>query len=405
MAAAMAGYTILPGHVVSGSVHKVPGDKVNIVAVTRPPKQYYFGYYTKKQFDPSDRYLLGLECGLIGRLQRAEDNAVLGIIDLKKDYQWIPLADTTTWSWQMGCMAEWLPKTDKKIIYNDRHEGKFVSIIRTITGDEHRILPNPIFEIHPDGKSALTLNFSRLWDLRPETGYPGLTDPWFYQPAPEEDGVFSMDLDTGRTILLISHADMTGFPSVTEMPPDSKRYFTHLLFNEDGSRFMFWYRCRLSTGKWLSGVYTASPNGKDIYFLSDKNSHCTWLGRDKVLAWATHKNTGQHTYLFRDQKEDFEIIGEGLLNFNGHSTFSPNKRFLITDIPPNQKNEQTLVLYNFTANSRIDIGHFHSMPELMGELRCDLHPRWNRSGSQVCIDSVHEGSRQMYLIDVSGITW
>jgi len=32
-----------------------------------------------------------------------------------------------------------------------------------------------------------------------------------------------------------------------------------------------------------------------------------------------------------------------------------------------------------------------------------LHPRWNRDGLAVCIDSVHEGERQMYVIDVSQI--
>ena len=146
------------------SGYKVPNDKLNAVAVTRPPKQHYFGYYSKNQFNSSERYLLGLQCDIIGRLQRPGDIAVLGIIDLEQENNWIPLANTTTWNWQMGCMAEWLPGTDKKIIYNDRYEGKFVSVIRDITGSEHYVLPNPIFEIAPDGKSALTLNFSRLWD-------------------------------------------------------------------------------------------------------------------------------------------------------------------------------------------------------------------------------------------------
>ena len=43
-------------------------------------------------------------------------------------------------------------------------------------------------------------------------------------------------------------------------------------------------------------------------------------------------------------------------------------------------------------------------PRLGKIARCDLHPRWNRDGRQVCIDSVHEDQRQMYLLDVSQIT-
>ncbi len=43
-------------------------------------------------------------------------------------------------------------------------------------------------------------------------------------------------------------------------------------------------------------------------------------------------------------------------------------------------------------------------PKLGGENRCDLHSCWSRDGRRVCIDSVHESQRQMYLIDVSRIT-
>ena len=57
----------------------------------------------------------------------------------------------------------------------------------------------------------------------------------------------------------------------------------------------------------------------------------------------------------------------------------------------------------FRSGVRHDIGSFYADPKLKKENRCDLHPRWSRDGQQVCIDSVHEHARQMYLIDVSGI--
>ena len=49
----------------------------------------------------------------------------------------------------------------------------------------------------------------------------------------------------------------------------------------------------------------------------------------------------------------------------------------------------------------LELGRFHSPPRYAGPVRCDLHPRWSRDGGQVCIDSVHEGSRQMYVIDAA----
>jgi len=36
-------------------------------------------------------------------------------------------------------------------------------------------------------------------------------------------------------------------------------------------------------------------------------------------------------------------------------------------------------------------------------LRCDLHPRWSRDSKKVSIDSAHEGSRQIYVLDVEKI--
>ena len=56
------------------------------------------------------------------------------------------------------------------------------------------------------------------------------------------------------------------------------------------------------------------------------------------------------------------------------------------------------------AIRRHDLGRFYTDPDLGKENRCDLHPRWRGDGRAVCIDSVHEGERQMYLIDVAGIT-
>ena len=36
-------------------------------------------------------------------------------------------------------------------------------------------------------------------------------------------------------------------------------------------------------------------------------------------------------------------------------------------------------------------------------LHCDLHPRWRIDGKQVTFDSLHEGSRQIYVVDTAGV--
>jgi hypothetical protein len=57
-------------------------------------------------------------------------------------------------------------------------------------------------------------------------------------------------------------------------------------------------------------------------------------------------------------------------------------------------------------SARINIGRFDSPGVARGgPMRCDLHPRWNRSGDKVSLDSTHEGGRrQIYVVDVSPVT-
>lgn len=66
--------------------------------------------------------------------------------------------------------------------------------------------------------------------------------------------------------------------------------------------------------------------------------------------------------------------------------------------------ERILFLYDMQTGVRHDLGSFHADPALSKENRCDLHPRWSRDGSQVCIDSVQGEGRQMYIVDVGHLT-
>ena len=80
-----------------------------------------------------------------------------------------------------------------------------------------------------------------------------------------------------------------------------------------------------------------------------------------------------------------------------------DERWILTDQYPDETRHRALILYHPATNRRIDIGRFYAPPELDGPTRCDLHPRWSRDGRSVCIDSVHEGTRGMYVADVSDI--
>lgn len=373
------------------------------VALTRGPRQHFFGYYDKRQFDTEDRCLLGLECDVIGRLQKPDDVAVVGMVDLRRGNEWVPLAETRAWNWQMGCHAEWLPGEGRRIVYNDRRGAELVAVVRDVDRQRERVLRAPVFCVAGDGQWAVSLNFARLWRVRPETGFCGVNDAWPDDPAPAADGLFRLDLGSGKVELIVSHADMAPFRARDAV--EGLYYFTHPAVNADGTRLLFWYRRASAKGGWRSSAYVAEADGRDIRLLAADNSHTVWLGRDRILAWLSRGSEGPGFYLFTDRCENLGVVGRGALNANGHALYSPDGRRLLTDRPLNRNHERTLVVADPGRRRSYDIGRFAEMRDLSGPLRCDLHARWSRSGQSVCFDSTHAGSRQMYMVDLRSVAF
>jgi len=97
-------------------------------------------------------------------------------------------------------------------------------------------------------------------------------------------------------------------------------------------------------------------------------------------------------------------VGDAALVEDGHASFSPDRRWVLNDTYPDGYDMRTLMLYRWGDGKRIDLARLHSpKSRWWGEIRCDLHPRWNRDGTLVCVDSVHAGERQVYVADVGPI--
>src|ERR1043165_9909736 len=52
-------------------------------AITKGPKFHWFGYYDKLQFDPTSRYVLGMEVDFEHRSPKADDVIKVGMVDLQ----------------------------------------------------------------------------------------------------------------------------------------------------------------------------------------------------------------------------------------------------------------------------------------------------------------------------------
>lgn len=365
-------------------------------------KHHFFGYYDKFCWNQSGRYLVALETDFMDRAPEADDRAVIGLIDTANGNQWTPLDETTAWNWQQSCMLNWLPSEPKStIIYNKRQDDRYVSVIRNIHSGETRTLPRPIYALSHDGAFAITGNFSRLHHTRPGYGYAGVPDPNFDVAHPDDDGLYYMNLETGDSQLIITIDQMRHYQPRDDMGA-GKHWFNHFLVSPGDHRFTFLHRWERAGGGWFTRLVTANVDGSDIYLLADDNhvSHYDWYTANQVVAWATHRDLGMHYLLYTDQTDQVEIVGEDVFSVDGHCSYSPDRQWMMTDTYPDADQNRTLMLYHLASETRIDIGKYYAPPELQGPIRCDLHPRWKRDGSAVCIDSAHEGHRQVYVIDV-----
>jgi hypothetical protein len=373
-------------------------------AVTHGPNHHSFGYYDKSPWNACERYMLGLETKFHKRPPTPQDVAVIGLIDTHNDYAWKPVAETTAWNWQQGTMLQWLGSSpNDTIIYNVREKDAYASVILNIETGEKRTLPLPIYGVSPDGTKAVSPNFARIHNHRPGYGYIGFEDKNKGTPAPDDDGIHCMDIESGEHKLVISIAQILDIQHDASMD-GAFHWFNHLQFNTDGTRFVFLHRWKDAGQTWHHRLFAASPAGSDICYLSGDElvSHFDWRDASHVLAW-TRKEGGDRFYLLRDMSEEFSVVGEGVLMRDGHCSYSPDRRFILCDTYPYADNMRILFLLRVADSNRVDLGRFLSPPEITGEIRCDLHPRWSRDGRKVCFDSVHEGTRQMYAMDVSDV--
>ncbi|HUW60041.1 MAG TPA: hypothetical protein VMZ06_03460, partial [Candidatus Bathyarchaeia archaeon] len=381
---------------------------VPVRAITRGPLSHWFSYYDKQQFDITGRYALGMEVDFDDRTPTPDDKVVIGMVDLGDGDKWLPLAESHTWSWQQGCMLQWLPGNPGKIIYNDRRDGRFVSVIRDAFTGEERVVPRPVYAVSPDGKRAVSLNFARVDDTRPGYGYKGVVDPGADDFRPADDGIWLVDLETGESKLVVTIKQIADIPQ--DNPTDGKHWFNHLLFNPDGTRFIFLhraYRRPIKEGGFITRMFTADPDGSNLRCIADHGlvSHFIWRNPHEILAWSTEPEKEHHFHLYDDQTGRVQAVGPDVLTRDGHCTYSPDGQWILTDGYRDGHSMQPLMLYRPEDGRLETLGKFYIPPERKDETRCDLHPRWNRDGSFVCIDSTHQnGQRQMYLLDVRNFT-
>ena len=371
-------------------------------AVTQGPKHHFFGYYGICPWNATGQYLLCLESEFHERPPAAEDSAVVGLVELATG-KFEPLAETRAWNLQQGCMLHWLPTApEREIVYNDRQGDRHVAVVMDIHTGKKRVLPRAVSGLSRDGRLAASLNYARLKSLRPVVGYAGLPDFFADQNHPEDDGIYLMDIESGEAEILVSYEEARALLSDYEDVQTHKLWFNHTVINRDDTRIAFVVRLN-EPGIQIKHTFlvTASLKGGDLRVMTDVGaSHFDWQSESTLISWLT-MGAGYNWYRIDEPSGEYELLRPDIMTRDGHNSFTKDGTWMLTDTGPDADHQQSLMLWNMVEERLVPLGKFESLPPFRGEIRCDMHPRWSRDERQVCFDSIHEGTRQVYVMDVS----
>lgn len=294
---------------------------------------YFFGYYDKSPWDASERYMLCLKAKDTSKDVAPSEPAEILLLNLHTGQHKI-IAVTRSWNVQQGCMLQWLgPDFSKRVIYNDFRNGKLCSVILEVETGKEKILDMPVYSVCSDGKTALTLDFSRLHRLRPGYGYCNVKDNTENEKLPPTPCVWRVNLIDGTSEPILSYTDLATF-ECRDCMQGAEHKANHIMINPSGTRAMLLHRWFHKQTKYTRLV-TFNLDGSDLYNLCDGNmvSHCCWKNDNEILGFARKDKTLGY-YLMKDQSSDCSMLWPKL-NVDGHPSYGPDGR-VVTDTYPDR---------------------------------------------------------------------
>ena len=377
-------------------------NRAEVRRLSEGPRNHFFGYYGLNAWDSSQVFHLSLETEFHERPPGPEDRAKVGLVDSGTG-EFLPFGETSAFNFQQGCMMHWIDAGNgEEFTHNDWEDGRLVSRAVNRQSGKTRTIGAAIAAVSPAGPVAAGLNYARMYHCRSVVGYANRRERADITDVPGDDGLYRIDLESGKSELVLSCAEVVR-QSRVEHEPGQLVWFNHVLFNTDGSRILFFCRIRRNGGH-INSLWTVNPDGTGLRCQLDFRhwiSHFAWHDTQHMLVSADRLGKQQFLY-FSDGLDDFQPLGEGAMPEDGHASFSPDGKWIVCDTyPMGHERLSGLLLYNPSSDRKVLLGRFHSEPLFTGDIRCDLHPRWSPDGKTITFDAVHEGRRQIYAVDVS----
>lgn len=394
-------------------------DPWSVRQITFGPQHHLFGYIGHVGNIPwsgDGRYILAMRSPFQDHMPALDEPAEVLLLDTQNDYQARRVDVTRGWNPQQGTMFYWNPEAPgTQFFFNDRdpQDGSLLTVLFDVSqGDggrrvrEYRYPDSPVANsgVAQQGGSFLALNYGRLARLRLVTGYQGCADWSEEVNAPENDGIFLVDVASGARSLLVSYRQLRDAVDRREYPEidDYALFINHTLWNRAGTRVYFYLRANFRSPLTRVNIpFSINTDGTGLTQHPLLGGHPEWddgmviIGADGDRQVRYDTSTGQ-------------ILGTigppgTFANPEGDIALSPDRRWFVNGHKTGSKKTGQATVFTFydRQDGRVIRTRGFSIGKWTGgALRIDPAPCWNRDGNQILFGALDESSqtRQLYVL-------
>jgi len=383
--------------------------RLEIEQLTFGKRHHFFGYIGQSKTIPwnaSGRYILGMQIKKVHKMPDEDDDANIFILDTQDKNKIIKLDKTLAWNPQQGTMFYWNPKApETQFFFNDRdlETGKIFTVLYDIKERkrirEYRFDDTPIANsgVAINGSSFLALNYGRLARLRSVTGYPGTPDWSKGSLAPENDGVFKVDIESGEITLLVTYRQMEIKLKETHPELENRGLFiNHTLWNRNSNRIYFFARSAFTKKDRINVPFTVHADGSNLTVHRLYGGHPEWAEESIIIG----KNKKDQILYDVDKKEKVGTLGNSKIfpDPEGDISLSPNAEWFVNGSKKDKENYYSV--FNIKDGSYVHSEGI-SRGKLSGKVRIDPAPRWNRTNDAILIPGIDKNNtRQMFVLHI-----
>ena len=222
-------------------------------------------------------------------LPRANDVAELLALEGEDFRTAERIGETTAWNWQQGSLLQWVGQNPTTVVFNRRDgEHRFHARRLDIVSGNHEDLDRPLYAVSPVGDIGYSVDFIRIHFARRGYGYTVSDDlrRTLDPEAPVDDGLWRVDLASGRSELLVPLRRLV-WTSPHPSMAGAFHWIDHVQPSRDGRHVAFLHRWLHQGGLFFSRLMVSDREADSLVCLvaGGSASHYDWEDERHIIGW------------------------------------------------------------------------------------------------------------------------